>query len=195
MSLLADILTSKARAEIFRLLFGASGKELHMRELERQSGLTIGTVSQDLKKLKAMDLIKARKDGNRIYYRANNEHPLYHDIRNLVLKTDGLVEVLKSSLKAKEIRVAFVYGSIASNNTGAHSDIDLMVIGNLTLRKVIFLLAGISQKIGREINPQVLNIKEFIRRKHSGDHFLTSVLGSQKIFIVGNKDELKTMGE
>ena len=48
MSVLADILSSKVRAEIFRLLFGISDKELHVREIERQSGLTYGTVQQEL---------------------------------------------------------------------------------------------------------------------------------------------------
>lgn len=51
MSILAQILSSRVKAEIFRLLFGLSGKELHLRELERQSGLAVGTVRQELQRL------------------------------------------------------------------------------------------------------------------------------------------------
>ena len=47
MILLPDILSSRVRAEIFRLLFGVAAQELHVRELERRSGLTIGTVQQE----------------------------------------------------------------------------------------------------------------------------------------------------
>jgi DNA-binding transcriptional ArsR family regulator len=90
MNLLAEILSSKIRSEIFRMLFGVNGEALHVREIERRSGLTIGTIQQELKKLVRLDLIKKRKDGNRLYYEANREHPIYPDIRNLVLKTVGL---------------------------------------------------------------------------------------------------------
>jgi DNA-binding transcriptional ArsR family regulator len=71
MALLAEILSSRVKAEIFRLLFGLSPKELHLRELERQSGLAVGTVRQELQRLVRLDLVAARRDGNRLYYRAN----------------------------------------------------------------------------------------------------------------------------
>jgi len=51
MNILAEILSSKIRSEIFRLLFGVNGGSLHMREIERRSGLTIGTIQQELKKI------------------------------------------------------------------------------------------------------------------------------------------------
>jgi DNA-binding transcriptional ArsR family regulator len=90
MNLLAEILSSKIRSEIFRMLFGVDGEALHMREIERRSGLSIGTNQQEIKKLLRLNLIIKRKDGNRIYYQANKEHPLYPEIRNMVLKTAGL---------------------------------------------------------------------------------------------------------
>jgi DNA-binding transcriptional ArsR family regulator len=68
---LADILSSRVRAEIFRLLFGLDEKELHLREMERQAGLSLGTIRQDLQKLLKLDLVKTRWDSNRLYYRAN----------------------------------------------------------------------------------------------------------------------------
>ena len=83
MSLLSDILSSRGRAEIFRLLFGVSSQELHLRELQRRSGLALRTVQQELEKLERMELLVARRDGNRVYYSANVAHPLYADIRRL----------------------------------------------------------------------------------------------------------------
>ena len=71
MGTLANILSSRVRAEIFRLLFGLDEKELHLREVERQAGLSLGTIRQDLQKLLKLDLVKTRWDSNRLYYRAN----------------------------------------------------------------------------------------------------------------------------
>ena len=194
MALLVDILSSKVRAEIFRLLFGLSERELHVREIERQAGLSIDTVRQELQKLTRMELLRARREGNRLYYRANREHPLYNDIRNLVLKTSGLVEVLKRALDKEGVRVAFVFGSIAHNQEGAGSDVDLMVIGEVSLRTLSSWLVGISERIGREINPHIMSVEEFRKRKQFGEHFLSHVLDSPKLFIIGNEDELAGLG-
>ena len=62
MNTLAEILSSKARAEIFRLLFGLNRDELHVREMERRSGLAIPTIRQELKKLDRLELVVARRD-------------------------------------------------------------------------------------------------------------------------------------
>ncbi|MBU3932852.1 MAG: winged helix-turn-helix domain-containing protein, partial [Proteobacteria bacterium] len=78
MGILAELLSSKIRAEIFRILFGvAQDTELHVREIERRTGFAIGTVQTELKKLQRLDIISRVKDGNRVYYRANTAHPLY----------------------------------------------------------------------------------------------------------------------
>jgi DNA-binding transcriptional ArsR family regulator len=194
MKLLSEILSSKIRAEIFRLLFGPADRELHVREIERQTGLTIGTVRQELKKLEGLDLITARRDGNRLYYRANKEHPLYAGIHSLVLKTSGLVEVFREALAREGVRFAFVFGSIASDEANARSDVDLMVIGDVGLRNLSGWLSGIPDKIGREVNPYVLTEKELLKRKKAHEHFLMSVLDSPKLFIIGTEDELGEMG-
>jgi len=195
MNVLAEILSSKIRAGIFRLLFGTSAEELHMREIERRSGYAIGTIQTELKKLLRLDLVKKRKDGNRLYYRANKEHPLYPDIRSLVLKTIGLGDILKDALRQdSDISIAFVFGSIALHEETAGSDVDLMVIGKLGLRKLTGMLSGMPEQIGREINPYVLSVNEYVKRKTNREHFITHVLEAPKIFIIGNKNELESMG-
>ncbi len=77
MGTLSDILSSRVRAEIFRLLFGLDEKELHLREMERQAGLSLGTIRQDLQKLVKLDLVKTRRDGNRLYHRAMPSTPCF----------------------------------------------------------------------------------------------------------------------
>lgn len=191
MNILAEILSSRIRSEIFRLLFGMNGGSLHMREIERRSGLTIGTIQQELKKLLRLNLIKERKDGNRLYYEANIEHPLYPEIRNLVLKTIGLVQVFKEALiNEPSIKIAFIFGSVARQEEKDKSDVDLMVIGDLGMRRLTGLLSGISEQISREINSHVVTKKEFLKRKTGEDHFLSQILGSPKLFIIGNEHEL-----
>lgn len=195
MNFLSEILSSKIRAEVFRLFFGLNDDALHMREIERRTGFAIGTIQAELKKLVRLELLIKRKDGNRLYYCANRDHPLYPDIRNIVLKTVGLTDIFKHALaKEKDARCAFIFGSAARNEMQAGSDIDLMVIGNIGLRRVTELLSGLSQQIGREITPHVLRPEEFKKRKKENNHFLSQVLAGPKFFIKGDADELEAMG-
>jgi predicted transcriptional regulator len=83
MNPLADLLSSKVKAELFRLLFGVPAARLHLRELARQSGLAVGTVRQELDRLARLGVVLSDADGNRIYYRANQQHPLYPNVAKL----------------------------------------------------------------------------------------------------------------
>ncbi len=194
MNTLTDLLSSRVKAEIFRLLFGSPVLELHVRELARRSGLSVGTVRQELDRLKRLGLLEARRDGNRTYYRAIPMHPLYPDIRNIVLKTSGLVDVLRGALTKPGVQIAFVFGSIASGTEKAHSDVDLMVIGTIGLRQLSKALSGAGAEPGREVNPHILSYEEFQKRVKAQDHFITSVLESPRLFVIGSEDELEKLG-
>jgi uncharacterized protein len=195
MNLLAQIVCSRARAEIFRVLFGLRGGEVHLREMQRQTGFAVGTVRQDAEKLVRMGLVMRRKDGNRVYYSANELHPLAGDIRQLVLKTVGLTDVLADALADDSIHFAIVFGSVAAGTADAESDIDLLIIGEIGLRKLSELLAGIGDRLGREINPHVLAPAEFTRRAAAKEHFVTSVLQSKKLFVKGSQNDFGAMAE
>lgn len=194
MNALAELLSSRVKAEIFRLLFGVTANELHVRAIERQSGLADATVRQELKRLLRLGIVESRIDGNRTYYRADTRHPLYPDIRNMVLKTEGLGEVLHQALVSPDIKLAFVFGSVAAGTESAQSDIDLIVIGTISLRQLVKLLSGVAMRVGREINPHVFTAEEFARRKKARDHFISTVLAAPKLFVIGDEDELEAMG-
>lgn len=194
MTVLAEILSSRVRAELFRLLFGVNHAELYMRELERLAGFSIGTIQTEVTKLTRLDLVLKRKDGNRLYYAANKAHPLYPDIRNIVLKTNGLTDIFREALKqTKAIQIAFIFGSIADHKEKAASDIDLMVLGDITLRQLSKLLGTIPEKLGREVNPHVFTIKEFGKRSDEQDPFLARILNEPKIFIIGEQSDLEAV--
>ncbi len=191
MSLLT-ILFPEVRAEVLRLLFADSGRELHLRDLARQTGLSLKTVQNELEKLSQADLVTSSRDGNRRYYRANSGHPLFPDLQQLVLKTSGLRDVLARTLDGlKGVEVAFVFGSLAGGDGKASSDVDLMVIGDIGLRTLAPRLRAAGEQLGREINPVTMTAVEFARRRRSRNPFLTDVLAREKLFIKGGPGELE----
>jgi predicted nucleotidyltransferase len=195
MNILAEIFSSRVRSEYFRILFGLEPKELHLREIQRLSGYAIGSVRQEAQKLTKLELILKRIDGNRTYYSANRNHPLYSVLHDLVMKTNGLADVLKNSLSVESIEYAFIFGSIASGEEKPESDVDLFVIGKIGLRELSKLLKGVNLVISREINPYTITVKKFIKRKNENDHFIKRVFKSSKIMIKGSIDDIEKLGK
>lgn len=189
MSLLAEILSSKVRAEIFRILWGSAPVECHLRDLERRAGMTVGSIQQEVKKLAGLGLLEKRIDGNRAYFKANQAHPLYEDIRQLVLKTVGVADVFREALTHDKIQGAFVFGSVAQGTANALSDIDLFVIGSIGLRELSKLLKGPAQSLGREINPHILTRAEWTSRIEAKEHFVSTIANAKKIVIIGGENE------
>ena len=190
MNILSEILSSKVRAEVFRLLFGLNDNALHVREIERRSGFAIGTIQTEMKKLYRLNLVLKKRDGNSLYYNPNRQHPIFSDIHALVVKTVDLADVLKKALAdQKDIQVAFIFGSIAEGSEKA----DSVVVGEIGLRSLSSLLQGLTEEFGREINPYVLAPEEFSLRKSENEHFISRVLLSSKLFIIGDRNDLETI--
>lgn len=194
MNILESMLSSRTRARIFTILFGVTQVELHNREIARRTGLSEAAVRQELSKLDELDLVVVRRNGNRTYYSANRSHPLYSEVHSIVLKTTGLVDVLKEKFADDRIEIAFIFGSIAEGRETADSDVDIMIIGDIGLREVSRLLSGVTERIEREISPIVMSRSEYLKRKGSDDHFVHNVISGRRLFIKGDSDEFEAMG-
>ena len=172
------------------MLFSGREESLHIREIQRRTGFNDRAIRQELVKLARLDLISPRRDGNRLYYSAKKDDPLFPEIRNLTMKTNGLADLLAAALCAEKIQLAFVFGSLAQGTEQSASDVDLMVIGSLGMRELTGLLSGLTERLGREINPHVLTVSDFRDKVRTHEHFVTAVLKEPKIFVKGNEQEL-----
>jgi uncharacterized protein len=189
MNILAQVLSSQVRAEIFRLLFNGNKSAIHLRDLQRKSQLSIGTIQKEIGHLKELDLVIPERDGNRLYYTANTSHPLYKDICGLVEKTSGIVEKLKDVLgKIKEVECAFIFGSLAKGEEKSHSDIDLIIIGDVGQRALSSKFKEVTEQTEREINPHIYSMKSWKDKLKKKDHFIKTILNDKKIFLIGDKD-------
>lgn len=168
------------------------GKRWHLREVARRADCAIGTVRRELKGLVACGIAVESRDGNRTYYQANLQCPIYGDLAGLVRKTSGLRDVLCTVLTGfgERIQIAFIYGSQARHEAGPNSDVDLMLIGDVSFVEVVSALSQAQDALGREVNPTVYSPEEFAQKASSGHHFVRSVLKDRKIFLIGDADEL-----
>jgi len=185
----------KTRWVILKSLFSHPEQEFYVSQLIRLAGGSSAHVQRELRQFTREGLLTRTKAGNQVRYRANPDHPLFPDLRSLVLKTAGLVDVLRRALKdLSGVRAAFVYGSLAKGDLRADSDVDIMIIGSVKFSEALEALNPAREAINRELNPTVLAPAEFRRRLSSEDHFLTQVVRGPKLFVVGVEDDIKRVG-
>jgi len=193
---LADLLFGRTRGAILALLYGRADQPFYTREIAREVDASVGAVQRELENLSKVGLILRKSVGNQVFYQANRDTPIFPEMRGLINKTIGIFGVLRSALRplSKQIVVAFVYGSVAREQETALSDVDLMVVGKATLDEVLSRLSTVEKSIGRSINPTVYTSAEFKSKFTAGNHFLSSVLKGQKVFLLGDEDELREVG-
>ena len=179
------LLGPPARRAILARTFTNPARDYHLRELVRLTGLALRSVQQELEKLVSAGLLVERRDGNRRYLRANADHALFRPVQEIVLKTDGLADVLRAALSGSSIELALVYGSMAAGSATAGSDVDLLVVGDATLREIASRLRSAQDILGREIVPAVWTVEEFSKRKRNRNAFLSRVLKGPNILIIG----------
>lgn len=194
MNQLALLFLSEIRAELLQLLFGLTSRRRYRSEIIRQTRFASSSVDEELAKLVTLELLLTTTDGNRRYYEANQAHPLFPELRNIVLKTSGLRDLLHDALhSSKKIEHAFVFGSLADLRERAESDVDLMIVGTATHRDLATPLRALAEKLSREINPHFITTTELLRRLAARDHFLSEVVAQPKLFIIGDEHEFADM--
>jgi predicted nucleotidyltransferase len=192
-SSLADALLTKTQQRILGALFGQPERSFYASELIRDAGTGSGAAQRELARLEDSGLLVTRRIGNQKHYQANATSPLFTDLRNIILKTVGLVEPLRQALKPieSEIHAAFVYGSIAKGSDQATSDIDLMVVSDtLTYGDVFGAVDKLSRTLGRTVNPTIYSRAEFSKRTKSDSAFVSRVLEGPKVWVIGVGDSI-----
>ena len=186
-------LFGRTRQAILALLFARPDQSFYQQEITRAAGVRLSAVQRELGNLVAAGLAESTRRGNRVYYQANRASPIFAEVQAIVLKTAGLVDVLREALEPMRDRigVAFVFGSLASGTATSESDVDVMTVGDIGLRELAPLVRGARQKLGREVNPVAVRPAEWAERCEAGDHFITTVLEEPKVFLYGDQDELE----
>jgi hypothetical protein len=93
-----EVLFPKARAEIFRLLFGSKRRPRYIRQLMGDSGLALRTIQDELKRLNAIGVVTSHSDGFHRFFAANTAHPLFREITRIAEMSERLPSARHSEL-------------------------------------------------------------------------------------------------
>jgi predicted nucleotidyltransferase len=184
------LLFGQTRGRILALLFGAPDQAYFVRQIARQIQTSVGTVNRELALLAGAGLVQRSAVGMQVFYQANREHPAFSDLRALLAKTTGVFHLLQLALAPISVRIqfAFVYGSVARGEEKAASDIDLMVIGAVSLDEVLDVLTPVEKQLRRPVNPTIYTLDDLKLKLDEGNHFLRSLASTRKVFLIGDEN-------
>ncbi len=187
---LGSSLFSKSRLAILALLYLNADQRFYFRQIVNTTKLGMGAVQREVRLLSESGLVLREREGRQVYYQANRDCPIFEELKAILVKTAGLADVLRDRLAplVNRCRVAFVFGSFAEGLDNAQSDVDVMVIGNVTFAAVSDALGDLQADLRREVNPTVYNVREF--REKISTPFIASIMRKPKVFLIGDEDEL-----
>lgn len=194
--MLQKLFSSRVRVEILSAFLMNPERELYVREVERLTGEDYKNVSMELRNLEEIGLLSSRNEGNLKYFSLNKGFVIYEELKSIFMKTKGAVGIIREAVSTKRhIDYAFIYGSFATGEERAESDIDVMVIGGISLEEVLRLIRGPEEKLSREINVSLYDLQEMRKRVKDRNPFIMEVLEGSKIMLVGDEDELRRVIE
>ncbi|MGC9198060.1 MAG: nucleotidyltransferase domain-containing protein [Acidobacteriaceae bacterium] len=187
-------LISPTRQGVLTTLFLRPDKEWYLSELAASLGTGPSSLQREVAALIRVGILKKRVDGRRSYVKANEDSPIFPELRGLAEKTSGIVPMLRDAVKGTEgLQMAFIYGSLARGEEGAESDVDVMLLGDVSTMELSPRLRAVETAVGRQVNPTVFSLDEFAKKVTEKNHFLRTVLKNKKIMLAGTENELENI--
>ena len=154
--MLNSIITSKTRVKLLLKFFLNSNTKSYLRNLEQEFGESSNAIRVELNRLESADLLHSEVTGNRKYFRANTNHPLYKDINNIVKNFVGIDKLIDRVINLIcNLETAYITGDLAK---GIDSQIiDLVLVGkNLETSYIEQLVSKAENMLERKIRYLIL---------------------------------------
>lgn len=191
--MLTTLFSSRVRSKIITTLFMSPGVGYHALELAQRLGESYGAVWKELARLEKSGILTSEHRGNSKVYQVNPGCPIAPELRQIVLKTEGVGKVIRDKLTGLgEVKAAFIFGSYASGEADAKSDLDLMLIGNAELPQFSALISQLEKELNCPINYVIYSEDDWKARVENGDPFVHNVLQSAKVMLIGGEDALRS---
>lgn len=183
-------LFGQTKTALLSLFYGRTDEAFHVRELVRSLDSGSGAVQREVKNLWDCGLLTKTQKGNRCFYQVNKASPLYSRMRDLITTAslEDVETVMKAALNPlrSKIETAFVFGSVAKGTAKPDSDIDVMVVGDLTFQDLVPRLAKAEKALHRKIDPVLYTSSEYRSKLDNNNHFLTAVMRGEKNLLVAD---------
>ena len=159
-NLFLGLIASKTRVKLLIRLFFNPKTRAYLRELANEFGVSTNAVREELNQLTNTKLLKSERNGRQVYYMANEDHPLFPDLKSMVGKVMGIDQVVDGIVnRLGELELAYLLDDYAEGkDTGI---IDLLLVGKIDQYHINDLSRKTERYIKRKIRSLVLSRQEY----------------------------------
>lgn len=167
--MIETLISSKTRIKLLLKFFLNSNNSSYLRNLENEFGESTNAIRIELNKFEDAGLLNSSLKGNKKYFKANTDHPLYHDLNSMLLKFTGLDKIIDKVIsKLGDLDKVFVVGNLAK---GLNSEVvDLVFIGDIDRKYLFDLIEKAEDLIHKKIK-YVLYAKGELSNKDIEENF------------------------
>ncbi|MBD3237779.1 MAG: hypothetical protein GF330_13835 [Candidatus Eisenbacteria bacterium] len=189
---LTHLFASRSLTDVLGVLLLHPDRELYQRELAGEAGCTVLQAQRALRRIEKARLLIKRRSGNRVYYRIAEQHPGFEDLRSLWAQSIGLASLLRAALRPLRDRItaAFIFGPVAAGADTASGDVDILLIGDVSLRQFSRIRTSAGRQIGRDLSTLIYSPAQFRAKARRGTRFVRELLAGPKIWLVGSEEQL-----
>lgn len=189
---IGDALFSRTQQRLLAQLFMQAERSFYTKELIRMAKAGSGAVQRELVRLEAAGLVVVSWRGNQKHYQANRASPVFAELHGLVVKSFGVVDVLRQALAplCDRIQAAWLFGSLASGEEHNGSDVDVLVVADdLDYPELLEALATAEKSLARTVNPVLYSSDELLRRRLEKNHFTEGIFSQPMVWLWGREDD------
>jgi DNA-binding transcriptional regulator YhcF (GntR family) len=159
-NLLTGLISSKTRIKLLVRFFFNPHTTSYLRELAKEFNVSTNAVREELNQLKKTRLLKTRKSGRQVFYKANTEHSLYPELKSMVAKVMGIDKVIDGIVtRLGDLEMAYLIDDYAEGkDTGI---IDLLLVGDINAYHLDDLRQKTERYVKRKIRTLVLDRSEY----------------------------------
>jgi len=190
-SLLERIFSSRVRIRLLSHFLLHPDARDHIRALANEVDAQYSAVWKELNNLEKAGLLQSEEVGGRRVFRLNTRAAIIPELRNILLKTTGVGDLIRRAFRDFEgVEAAFIFGSFAEGTIDAESDLDLMIIGDLEVAAVAPVIDDLEGEIARSVNYILLTRKEWNSRIEENDPLIANIKKASKIMLIGTQDDI-----
>lgn len=158
--MLQTLISSKTRVKLLLKFFLNSETRSHLRALESEFGESSNAIRIELNRLEEAGMLSSASKGNKKIFHANQTHPLFNEIRGILMKHVGLDQVIENVIeRLGDVEQVFLVGEFSK---GLDSQIiDLVFVGNIDQSYLVKLVEKVEKLIQRKIRYLNFTREEF----------------------------------
>ena len=159
-NLFSGLISSKTRIKLLVRFFFNPKTSSYLRELAKEFNVSTNSVREELNQLTRTGLLNSQKRGRQIFYVANQDHPLFPELKSMVGKVIGIDQVIDGIVnRLGDLEETYLIDDYAEGkDTGI---IDLVLVGNINEYHLNDLSRKTERYIKRKIRSLVLSRDEY----------------------------------